>query len=189
MEQEEINQFSPTRRKRNDEYSKNGDKLFVSKSPENSSAGFANTFRILENQIQRNKLMKHSSLSSISEEEPSFLELELAARSRLKEMCDTSSSAAIDQSLNNKQFKYDNVQNYIYHVGRNRSGLLTLKPKHLKTTIVSIDDDGNNTIINIFFHKKFDYFRIYCKVFTIRKIQDTTEILSPCVMKHSKIMF
>lgn len=144
---EEINEISPTRRKRNDdEHSKNGDELFVTKSPESSSAGFANTFRILENQIQRNKLMKHSSLSSISEEEPSFLELELAARSRLKELCDTSSSSsAANESLKNEQFKFDNVQNYIYHVGRSRSGLLTLKPKHLTTSIAAvIDDDGNN---------------------------------------------
>jgi hypothetical protein len=144
MEPDEIYK-SPTRRKRNDEHSKKGDGLFVSKSPENSSAGFANTFRILENQIQRKKLMKHSSLSSISEEEPSFLELELAAISRLKELCDTSSSAAIE-SLNDQFNKYDNVQNYIYHVGKSRSGFLTLKPKHLTASIAAIDDDGNNTI-------------------------------------------
>lgn len=145
MEPDEIYK-SPSRRKRDDEHSKNGDSLFVSKSPENSSAGFANTFRILENQIQRNKLMKHSSLSSISEEEPSFLELELAARSRLKELCDTKI-----ESLN-EQFKYDNVQNYIYHVGRSRSGLLTLKPKHLTTSIAAIAEDGkNNCLIALLF--------------------------------------
>lgn len=65
-----------------------GSELFVTSSPGNSSSGFANTFRILENQIKR-KLLKHSSLDSISEEEPSALELELAARSRLTELCDT----------------------------------------------------------------------------------------------------
>ena len=112
---------------------------FVGKTPGNSSSGFANTFRILENQIKR-KLTKHSSLSSISEEEPSPLELELAARSRLAELCDTNvfkSEPSI--SLN----KFDTVQNFIYHVVKNKSGALTLKSKHLTPSSLSpVDDYG-----------------------------------------------
>lgn len=140
------------RKKKNEQFGQGVDgdgsvEFMVTKNPHSSSAGYANTFRILENQIRRNKLLKHSSLSSISEEEPSFFDLELAARSRLKEMCDNSNSSVIiaaTESLN-RQFKYDNVQNFIYHVSKSPSGLLTLKPKHLTIPITtSIDDNGND---------------------------------------------
>lgn len=143
MESDENSSEPSSRRKKKDEQF--GDVFMVSKNPHNSSAGYANTFRILESQLARNKLLKHSSLSSISEEEPSFLDLELAARSRLKEMmCDTANSviSPATESLT-RQFKFDNVQNYIYHVSRSRTGMLTLKPKHLTTPIRSIDDNGN----------------------------------------------
>lgn len=118
--------------------------LFVGRSPGNSSSGFANTFRILENQIKR-KLTKHSSLlCSISEEEPSALELELAARSRLSEMCDTSNVFKSESTISlNKHHKFDNVQNYIYHVSRSRSGVLSLKSRHLTpSTLNPVDDYG-----------------------------------------------
>lgn len=115
--------------------------LFVTSTPGNSSSGYANTFRILENQIKRKQLMT-SSLWSISEEEPTALELELAARSRLSEMCDTS---VVDSepniSLNKHLNKFENVQNFIYHVSKSRSGALTLKPKHLTPSIVNNFDD------------------------------------------------
>lgn len=101
---------------------------FVGKTPGNSSLGFANTFRILENQIKR-KLTRHSSLSSIIEEEPSPLELELAARRRLDELCDTNVFKSEPfLSLNNKSSKFEN---FIYHVVKSRSGALSLKSKHL----------------------------------------------------------
>lgn len=143
MDSDENASFTPSRRRKEDEQLLS-DGFMVSSNPHSSSAGYANTFRILESQIARNKLLKHSSLSSISEEEPSFLDLELAARSRLKEMCDTSNSnfTSATESLT-RQFKFDDIQNYIYHVSRSRSGLLTLKPKHLTTPIRSIDDNGN----------------------------------------------
>lgn len=119
--------------------------LFVGGSPGNSSSGFANTFRILENQIKR-KLTKHSSfLCSISEEEPSTLELELAARSRLAELCDTSNDVFKSESTIslNKHQKLDNVQNYIYHVSRSKSGVLSLKSQHLTPSSLNpIDDYG-----------------------------------------------
>lgn len=118
--------------------------LFVSKTPGNSSSGYANTFRILENQIKR-KQSKHSGLCSISEEEPSFLELELAARSRLTELCDTNfvnseSIISLKKHLN----KFESVQNFIYHVSKSKSGALSLKPKHLESTSVTdvVDDYG-----------------------------------------------
>lgn len=117
---------------------------FVGLSLGNSSSGFANTFRILENQIRR-KLTKHSSLlCSIDEEEPSALELELAARSRLAEMCDTSNVFKSDPMISlNKHHKFDNVQNYIYHVSRSRSGALSLKSRHLTpSTLNPVDDYG-----------------------------------------------
>lgn len=147
---ENISRTPPRRRKRNEQFGQVAESVgfMVTKNPHNSSAGYANTFRILESQIRRNKLMKHSSLSSISEEEPSFLDLELAARSRLKEMCDSSSQIATESLT--RQFKYDNVQNYIYHVSKSRSGLLTLKPKHLTAPIRSIDDNGNDNDVKLF---------------------------------------
>lgn len=128
--------------------SKGPNELFVSETPGNSSSGYANTFRILENQIKRKKAKPSgllcTSLCSISEEEPSFLELELAARSRLTELCDTnvvSSKSLI--SLNTHLKKFDSVQNYIYHVSKSRSGALTLKPKHLPSTS-SVSDAVDN---------------------------------------------
>lgn len=118
--------------------------LFVTRTPGNSSSGYANTFRILENQIKR-KQSSRSSLCSISEEEPlSFLELELAARSRLTELCDTSSESI--KSLNKHLNKFDDVRNFIYHVSKSRSGALTLKPKHLSpTTVDDVDNYGKLT--------------------------------------------
>lgn len=113
--------------------------LFIGKTPGNSSSGFANTFRILENQIKR-KVTRHSSLSSISEEEPSPFELELAARSRLSEICDTNvfkSEPAISLT------KLDSVQNFIYHVVKSKSGAVTLKSKHLTPSSSNpIDEHG-----------------------------------------------
>jgi hypothetical protein len=117
--------------------------LFVSKTPGNSSSGYANTFRVLENQIRR-KQLRVTSLCSISEEDPSPLELELAARSRLSELCDTSvfkSDSSI--SLNKQLEKFANVSDYIYHVARARNGVSILKPKHLSSASVpSLDDCG-----------------------------------------------
>lgn len=117
--------------------------LFVSKTPGNSSSGYANTFRILENQIKR-KQLRVTSLCSISEEDPSLLELELAARSRLSELCDTNvfkSESSI--SLNKHLERFANVSDYIYHVARARNGASILKPKHLSpTSVPSLDDCG-----------------------------------------------
>lgn len=119
--------------------------LFVAKTPGNSSSGFANTFRILENQIKR-KLFKHSSLSSISEEDPTPLELELAARSRLTELCDTNVFKSESNISLNKHYKENDVQNYIYHVTRSPNGALSLKQKHLTpSTVNSVDDYGKLT--------------------------------------------
>lgn len=125
-----------------------GSELLVAKSPGNSSSGFANTFRILENQIKR-KLLKHSSLDSISEEEgPSALELELAARSRLAEMCDTNVFKSGTNISLIQLSKLDPVQNYIYHVARARNGSLSVKPKRLTptTSYPSADDYGKLTV-------------------------------------------
>lgn len=116
--------------------------LFVAKSPGESSSGFANTFRILENQIKR-KQFRYSSLCSISEEEPSILELELAARSRLTELCDTNVFKSEATISLNKHCKLDHVQNYIYHVAKGKNGDLTVKSKHLAppSTSIVLDDD------------------------------------------------
>lgn len=127
-----------------------GSELLVAKSPGNSSSGFANTFRILENQIKR-KLLKHSSLDSISEEGPSTaFELELAARSRLTEMCDTKDVFKKEPNISLIQLsKLDPVQNYIYHVTRGRNGSLSVKPKRLMPTTScypSADDYGKLTV-------------------------------------------
>lgn len=133
--------------------------LFVCKTPGNSSSGYANTFRILENQIRR-KQSKHSDLFSISEEEPSFLELELAARSRLTELCDTNvdSSESII-SLNKHLKKFDSVQNYIYHVSKSKSGALTLKPKHLIPSSVNdaVDNYGKLNFLLLRFIAVFQH--------------------------------
>lgn len=128
--EESCNKKSPTRNKSETPESS---EVFVAKTPCNTSSGFANTFRILENQVKR-KLTKHSSLSSISEEEPSPLEIELAARSRLTELCDTNLfKSEPTLSLSNHP-KFDDVENFIYHVVKSRSGALTLKSKHLAPT-------------------------------------------------------
>lgn len=121
---------------------------FVSQTPGNSSSGYANTFRILENQIRR-KQSGCSDLTSISEEEPSFLELELAARSRLSELCDNShvNSESI-KSLNKHLNKFDCVQNYIYHVSKSKNGALTLKSKHLASTGIGHAVDDNYGKLN-----------------------------------------
>lgn len=117
--------------------------LFVAKTPGESSSGFANTFRILENQIKR-KQLKYSSLCSISEEEPSILELELAARSRLSELCDTNVFKSEATISLNKHSKHDHAENYIYHVMKGRNGDLTVKSKHLSPSSVTLDDDYGN---------------------------------------------
>lgn len=142
-----MEQKSPLRRK------PKLSELLVAKTPGHSSSGFANTFRILENQIKR-KQFRYSSLVSISEEEPSVLELELAARSRLAELCDTSvfkSEATI--SLN--KHKLDHVQNYIYHVTKGKNGDLTVKSKHLPpTSSVTLDDDDYGKLNCLLFHSE-----------------------------------
>lgn len=145
--------------------SKGLNELFVSKTPGNSSSGYANTFRILENQIKRKKAKPSGLLCSISEEEPSFLELELAARSRLTELCDTNVvSRESIISLNTHLKKFDCVQNYIYHVSKSRSGALTLKPKHLPSTSGvsdAVDDYGKlkflRCFIVLFFPRRFKH--------------------------------
>jgi hypothetical protein len=139
MEENGSKSLSNDSRQRSDNPSSS--ELFVSKTPGNSSSGYANTFRILENQIRR-KQLRLSSLCSISEEDPSLLELELAARSRLSELCDTNvfkSESSI--SLNKHLDKFTNVQNYIYHVAKARNGASILKPKHLSPTSVNPWDD------------------------------------------------
>lgn len=129
MEENESKNLSNVARQRSENPSSS--ELFVSKTPGNSSSGYANTFRILENQIRR-KQLRLSSLCSISEEDPSLLELELAAQTRLSELCDTNvfkSESSI--SLNKQLDKFSNVQNYIYFVAKSRNGASILKPKHL----------------------------------------------------------
>lgn len=138
-----------------------GNDLFVAKSPGTSSSGFANTFRILENQIKR-KLWKHSSLGSISEEEPTPLELELAARSRLSELCDTNVFKSEANISLNKLNKLDNVQNYIYHVTKGKTGVLSLKSKHFSSSPTNhpIDDYGKLTL-SFFFLFNWGEFKNY----------------------------
>lgn len=127
--------------------------LFVTKTPGNSSSGYANTFRILENQIKRKQLKQSSSgLCSIIEEEPSFLELELAAQSRLSELCDNVANSESTISLNQHLNKYENVQNYIYFVSKSKNGALSLKPKHLTP---STDSDYGNWVKLSFYYGFF----------------------------------
>lgn len=138
-EEESCSEKSPRRRNKTE----TSDSLFVTSTPGNTSSGYANTFRILENQIKRKLLRPTKMLGIISEEEPSMLELELAARGRMSELlCDKNVVNSEEAKSLNKQFKFDNVQNFIYHVSRSRNGALTLKPKHLTpTTDVSAADD------------------------------------------------
>jgi hypothetical protein len=132
MEEEESCSYKSPRRRNKAESAESCDSLFVTSTPGNTSSGYANTFRILENQIKRKLIKPSRLLGIISEEEPTMLELELAARGRMSELlCDTKCERS--KSLN-KQFKFDNVQNFIYHVSRERNGALTLKPKHLTPT-------------------------------------------------------
>lgn len=145
MEEEESCSYKSPRRRNKTEFD---DNLFVTSTPGNTSSGYANTFRILENQIKRKLLRPSQLLGSISEEEPSMLELELAARGRMTELqCDTNVVNS-EKSLN-KQFKFENVQNFIYHVSRSRSGALCLKPKHLtpSTDVSAVDDYGKLTFL------------------------------------------
>lgn len=145
-EEESCSEKSPQRRNKTE----TNDSLFITSSPGNTSSGYANTFRILENQIKR-KLLRPTKLGSISEEEPSMLELELAARDRISELsCDKNVVNSEGAKSLNKQFKFDNVQNFIYHVSRSRNGALTLKPKHLTPTtdVSAADDYGKLTFLS-----------------------------------------
>lgn len=148
MEEEESCSYKSPRKRNKTEAFDSFDSFFVSSTPGSTSSGYANTFRILENQIKRKLFQPSRLLNSISEEEPSMLELELAARSRLTELqCDTKVIESGEFKSLNKQLKFDNVRNFIYHVSRGKNGILSLKPKHLtpRTDVVAVDDYGKLT--------------------------------------------
>lgn len=112
----------------------------ISKNPGNSSNNFENTIKLLENQVKRKRgALRHcSSLSSITEEPPSYLELELEARDRLRNICDKNCTFIFNEHD-------DAIRNYIYYVAR-KNGQLYIKSKRTSTGLSninkSIDDDG-----------------------------------------------
>ena len=147
MEEEESCSYKSPRKRNKTETFDDCDSFFVSRTPGNTSSGYANTFRILENQIKRKLFQPSRLLNSISEDDPSMLELELAARSRMTELlCDTKVVESGEFKSLNKQLKFDNVRNFIYHVSRGKNGMLSLKPRHLTPrTDVAVDDYGKLT--------------------------------------------
>ena len=105
---------------------------FISNNPSGSSRHFENTLKVIE----KKKSKRPSNLTSILEEPPSSLELELEVLSRLRDL------NSAENGAKNFDFKHffekrfesepENVQK-IYFLSKNRTGATTLRMKFVNS--------------------------------------------------------
>lgn len=112
---------------------------FISNNPSTSSRHFENTFKVIEKKHNKNNLKKASSLSSILEEPPSSLEIELEVIDRLREKLKSDESSVnsdiknlLERTLdeNSENNKKDEA---IYFLSKDRSGATTLRMKFVNS--------------------------------------------------------
>lgn len=135
---------------------------FISKSPSGASRHFENTFKVIEK--KRNSSIKRaSSLSSILEEPPSSLDIELEVLDRLKELksgenSTNSSSELIRSLLERKLDEKSDDKETIYFLSKDRNGATTLRMKFinsLNNLSSSIRSGINGNFINSLDVEKF----------------------------------
>lgn len=106
---------------------------FISDNPSGSSRHFENTLRVIERKRNQSAIKRASSLSSILEEPPTALDLELEVIERLREL--NSSESASECNLKNFLEKHvvneeENVQK-IYFLSKDRTGATSLRMKFI----------------------------------------------------------
>lgn len=111
---------------------------FISNSPSSSSRHFENTLKVLEKKRNNSNIKRASSLSSILEEPPSSLDIELEVIDRLKEL--KSSESDLKKFLERKLDKNvaDNDEDSasdqkIYFLSKDQSGATTLRMKFVNS--------------------------------------------------------
>lgn len=132
---------------------------FISNNPSGSSRHFENTFKVIEKKRNSSTIKRASSLSSILEEPPTSLDLELEVIDRLRDL------NASENSATNCDFKHllekriedgeESVQK-IYFLSKDRTGATTLRMKFVNS-LNNLSSSIRNGIsgkffINIFRH-------------------------------------
>lgn len=105
---------------------------FISKNPSGSSRHFENTLKVIE---KRSTIKRASSLSSILEEPPTSLDLELEVIDRLRELNSSENSASnCDfKNLLEKRIEDDENVQKIYFLAKDRTGATTLRMKFVNS--------------------------------------------------------
>jgi hypothetical protein len=145
---------------------------FISNNPGNSSRHFDNTFQVVLN--KRKSLKQANYLSSIKEEPPSLLELELEVASRLRDLqksVDTSNNTSVKENSDIVNDKNDD--GYIYFLTRNRDGATSLRMKFINS-LSNLSSSIKNGINGKFLLKNCNFMGIRI-VFTF-------------IFSHSKLM-
>jgi hypothetical protein len=106
---------------------------FISNSPSGSSRHFENTLKVIEKK-RNNNIKRASSLSSILEEPPTSLDLELQAIDRLRELNENGASNCDFKSLLEKRVVEDDEEvQKIYFLAKDRMGATTLRMKFVNS--------------------------------------------------------
>lgn len=134
---------------------------FITKNPGSSSRHFENTLKVIEK--KRNSSIKRaSSLSSILEEPPSSLDIELEVIDRLKELKsgEISTSSELRNLLERKldETACDDKES-IYFLSKDRSGATTLRMKFVNSlnNLSSSIRNGINGNSSILFREIYNH--------------------------------
>lgn len=127
---------------------------FISKNPSGSSRHFENTLKVIEKKRSQSTIKRASSLSSILEEPPTSLDLELEVIDRLRELnaSENSASNCDFKNLLEKRVEDDENVQKIYFLAKDRNGATTLRMKFvnsLNNLSSSIRNGINGKFINI----------------------------------------
>lgn len=108
---------------------------FISNNPSGSSRHFENTLKVIEKKRNSSTLKRASSLSSILEEPPTSLDLELEVIDRLRELNSSEKSASncVLKHLLEKRVDDDECVQKIYFLAKDRSGATTLRMKFINS--------------------------------------------------------
>jgi hypothetical protein len=110
---------------------------FISNSPSSSSRHFENTLKVLEKKRNNSNIKRASSLSSILEEPPSSLDIELEVIDRLKELKSSESDLKkflerkLDKNVDDNQDSASDQK--IYFLSKDQSGATTLRMKFVNS--------------------------------------------------------
>lgn len=137
---------------------------FISNNPSGSSRHFENTLKVIEKKRNQSTIKRASSLSSILEEPPTSLDLELEVIDRLRELKSNENSALNCDFINllEKRIEGDKDVQEIYFLAKDRNGATTLRMKFinsLNNLSSSIKNGINGKLVNIFnFHFSYILF-------------------------------